>query len=266
MNSADPIVAVFGAYSNRIAVALLVFARVLPAVSLCPLLGGMRIPQRARIGIGLAISAFILPLSPSAVSPTPGALNILIIKEILIGTVIGFVASLAFQAALSAGRIVDLARGTNEASLLVPQIEAQAFPLADLQFQLAIVYALATGLHLLFVQTLVMSFVAIPLGVLPRGASLAEAVDRLAGLSGQVVALGLLLAAPAVVVLFLVDVTLGIINRFSPQLPVFFMAMPIKAAVGILVVALGLGLGVTVIARAFIDNVHVLDRLLLFLR
>jgi len=52
----------------------------------------------------------------------------------------------------------------------------------------------------------------------------------------------LVLAGPAVIAMFLSEFGLALVGRFAPNLQVFFMAMPIKSAVGILVLVLSMGL------------------------
>ena len=50
--------------------------------------------------------------------------------------------------------------------------------------------------------------------------------------------LTVLLAAPVIIALFVSDFGLGLVNRFSPQLNVFFLSMPIKSAVAMFVLLL----------------------------
>ncbi|MNL71828.1 flagellar biosynthesis protein FliR [compost metagenome] len=48
----------------------------------------------------------------------------------------------------------------------------------------------------------------------------------------------MLYAAPAVIAMFLAEVGLALVSRFAPQLQVFFLAMPIKSALALLVLVL----------------------------
>ena len=52
----------------------------------------------------------------------------------------------------------------------------------------------------------------------------------------------LLIAAPIAVACLLVDISLGLINRFSPQLNAYVLAMPIKSGLAALLLCLYLGL------------------------
>ena len=59
-------------------------------------------------------------------------------------------------------------------------------------------------------------------------------------MTAAVFTIGLQLAAPALIALLLTDLFFGIINRVAPQVNVFFLSMPVKMLVGILVVLIAL--------------------------
>jgi flagellar biosynthesis protein FliR len=61
----------------------------------------------------------------------------------------------------------------------------------------------------------------------------------------------LALAAPAVVALFVTDLVLGAIARMAPQIPVYFVGMPLKAMAGVGIVLIGLGGIETALSGAF---------------
>jgi type III secretion protein T len=51
----------------------------------------------------------------------------------------------------------------------------------------------------------------------------------------------LLLAAPVLLAMFLAELGLASVSRFAPQLQVFFLAMPIKSALGLFVLVVYAG-------------------------
>jgi flagellar biosynthetic protein FliR len=57
---------------------------------------------------------------------------------------------------------------------------------------------------------------------------------------GVVFAYGLMVVAPAVIILLLLDVGLAIAARTMPQMNIFIVAMPLKVAVGLLMLAISL--------------------------
>ena len=61
-------------------------------------------------------------------------------------------------------------------------------------------------------------------------------------LTGAVLAIGVQLAAPAMIALLLTDLLFGLINRVAPQINVFFLGLPVKMVMGLLVVLASLQL------------------------
>ena len=62
-----------------------------------------------------------------------------------------------------------------------------------------------------------------------------------AAASAKLIAAGLALAAPVLVAVWLTDVTLGLVARAAPQIPVYFVGLPLKGLLAVGVVLLGLG-------------------------
>jgi type III secretion protein T len=54
----------------------------------------------------------------------------------------------------------------------------------------------------------------------------------------KIVLIAVLLSSPAIVAMFLAEMGLALVSRFVPQLQVFFLAMPIKSALAVLVLML----------------------------
>jgi flagellar biosynthesis protein FliR len=76
----------------------------------------------------------------------------------------------------------------------------------------------------------------------PTGAMPAAALVNTTFLKMAVSLFGIMVkvVAPAILVLVMVDVVLGVANRMAPQLDVFFVGLGLKPALGLLVVALSL--------------------------
>ena len=74
---------------------------------------------------------------------------------------------------------------------------------------------------------------------MPRSAIGAQATPQLVGLLGELFLVAIQLAAPAVIVLFLLDFTLGVLNRAAPQMEMFFFSMTVKGSLGLLMILVG---------------------------
>jgi type III secretion protein T len=68
---------------------------------------------------------------------------------------------------------------------------------------------------------------------------------------GSMMSMAFMLAAPALILMSLIDLALGVMNRYAPQLNVLPIAMAIKAWISSLILLLGLTVFITVIVQSF---------------
>jgi type III secretion protein T len=68
-----------------------------------------------------------------------------------------------------------------------------------------------------------------------------DAAKTLLAQLDRLMALGIVLSAPVILVMFLAELGLALISRFAPQLQVFFLAMPIKSGVAVFMLTIYIG-------------------------
>lgn len=219
---------------------LLALLRWVAIVQISPFLGGRLVPGSVKIGLALVFAWFTVP-ALSQQLPVPLAMGPLrfwlsALNEIAIGLLLGFGSSLVFFAAGMGGQFLDSVRGTLTATVLVPQLQVQSSLLGDLYFQLFVVLYVVAGGHLFFLSAVMDSYKLFPPGAgLPATALLHASFLKMAL---AMFVLMVKVVAPALVVLLLADIVLGVANRVASQLDVFFLGLALKPAVGLLVVAL----------------------------
>lgn len=155
-------------------------------------------------------------------------------KEAFIGFVMGCILSVPFWAFESLGFFIDNQRGASIASTLNPLTGNDSSPLGLIFNQAFIVFFLVSGGLLLVLEVLYGSFQLWPVfGWLPtlRPESMPFFIEQLF----RMVGLALLLAAPGMVAMLLAEIGLALVSLVVPQLQVFFLAMPIKSALVLLV-------------------------------
>jgi len=247
----DTILRTFGAGQSSQAFLVLLglaFARLLTFLSIVPFFGGAAVSGRVKVATAASFVIIVFPTLTAGLPPGgrlpfgPIGFVALIIKEVFIGFTLGFVASLVFESIQMAGRIIDVQRGAALAELFAPQLQAPVSELGQFKLQLAIVLFLTTGAHRIFIAAMLRSFETIPALGVPKVAGLTPVVPVIVELSGDVIAIAVGLAAPGIVVLLMTDALFGVINRVAPQINVFFLSLPVKMAVGVLIVFLALPL------------------------
>lgn len=208
------------------------FLRIGGMVMTAPLLGAPAVSPRIRLMLALLLTLVLAPLLPQP--PLAGLFSgpwwLQILREILIGTAMGFVLQLVMEAAMLAGELVSYGMGLGFAQLADPLHGAAAPMLGQFYQVTALLLFLSFGGLLRVVQLLADSFQAAPLGGAMPDAGLLRAVAEFGGLC---FAGGLRIALPAVIALLLVNLGFGVMNRSAPALNALSIGFPLSLIVGL---------------------------------
>lgn len=211
---------------------------VLPVLAKQTLGGGL-----VRNGVACSLALFAYPIVAGSLPPALGALDIalLIGKEVLLGLLIGFVATIPFWAMEATGFIIDNQRGAALASTLNPSLGSQTSPTGLLLTQTLITLFFSGGAFLALVGSLFRSYASWPVSsFFPQFGS--QWVAFFYAQFSQMLMLCALFAAPLLIAMFLAEFGLALVSRFAPSLNVFILAMPIKSLVASLLLVLYLGI------------------------
>ena len=235
------------AVSEVLAVGGLVAARVGPLTVLAPWLSLKRTPPLVRAALVLALTLALTPLALPQAREAVGAMAGLpygaaVLREVLVGTLFAVATALPFYALDWAGRLTDTWRGASMSEVIAPNTGERTSPLGDLHMMLGIALFLTLGGHRLALAAFAEGLRVAPVGT----GSLAPRVQALAlgaaQLTGSALAFALAIAAPAAAAIVAVEVSLGLLARSAPQVPVFFAGMPLRAATGLAAALLAISL------------------------
>lgn len=212
--------------------------RVLGVIAIAPILGHQSVPSRVKLGLGILITLVIMPALPPM--PVFDILSIkglfLLVQQLIIGLAIGFSMRLVFAAIEFAGYMIGMAMGLGFATFFDPQTRGQSTAISQFLLILGMLIFLSLDGHLLFITTLVQSFVTMPIG--ESGVSIDAMKIALWG--ETIFSAGLLLAMPVIAALLVTNMALGILTRTAPQLNLFGIGFPITISIGFIVLALSL--------------------------
>jgi flagellar biosynthetic protein FliR len=161
----------------------------------------------------------------------------LAVREVLFGLILGLLFQIIFLGVQFAGGLIDYQIGFALVNVVDPYTSTNIPILAQTKMLLATLIFLMINGHHVLLQGLFESFRLVPLGKVSFQAPLLADIVHF---SGRAFAIGLKLAAPVVVTLFITDVCMGIVARTMPQMNVFIVGFPLKIGVGLFVVALSL--------------------------
>ncbi|MBC7990210.1 MAG: flagellar biosynthetic protein FliR, partial [Luteimonas sp.] len=112
---------------------------------------------------------------------------------------------------------------------------------------------MASGAFLVFLDLLLSSYVMWPVTSYVPNLQ-AGGLHLFIGQFSYLMTALVVLAAPAMVVLLLVDLSFGLVNRYAPQLNVFALTMPIKAWLATAMLLLMLGVYIEIVLDRLGDN------------
>lgn len=218
-------------------------ARCLPLVWLVPAFGGPRVSLQLRLAFGGALSVLCLPILAAHVPDTVGPVPVLlVVREVLVGGVMGFVCACWFRAAEAAGGVFDALCGFDFSAAGLEGKQGTHGAMSGVMLLFAIVVFLEIGGVGQVMLAVARSYEAIPVSA-PVSIAASGRVAALSAIasSGKLIEAALGLSAPVVVALILADLVLGAVGRASPQLLIHVGGVPLKALLGIGLLLFGFG-------------------------
>jgi len=214
---------------------MLLMFRILPIVFITPFLGGKLVPATTKMGISFALAFLLWPAVVGTVTTPMATVSAvvfipLMLKELFIGYVIGFVGAEMFYAMEIGGRVLDVMRGSNMAEVQVPELGFRASPIGLFLFQILLIVFIGVGGHRLFLGAFIESYALVRIDQFPAlSGGFFELVDAIMRYTASLFAIAFALVFPGIFATFMTDVVFGMLNRIAPQLNAYFMAMGVKA-------------------------------------
>ncbi len=215
---------------------VLIFLRIGGLMFALPVFGDQPTPVHVRVLMSLALSIGIYPVVPAAwgigIDLSVLGIGMIVVRELFIGLLLGYVARLIFDAIVLAAGLVGYQMGFGTAELLMPGFDQQINAFSALHRMLMLLIFLCLNLHHVYLKTIAQTFALISAGAASISADLGTNVLRF---TSTIFVSSMELAAPIVVALLFTMTALGLLARTVPQMNVFVMSFPISFAIGLLV-------------------------------
>ena len=226
-------------YTVWVPTLILVIFRVAGIFLTAPMLSSPVIPPfvKAAISIIVGLAATARLAAPVPMPATWVALVLGVGREMLIGGVLGYAASLLFVGVNIAGQHMGQQMGIGLANVYNPQAESTTGVLAAALNMVALVIFLTIGGHRLMLSGLMDTFATVPL----MGFAVSEGIlEILVYLLAASFALAVKVAAPVLVTLMLSSVAMGLIQRAMPQFNILSAGFQIRVMVSLIILAVSL--------------------------
>lgn len=228
-------------------------ARVAAMFAVIPVFSGAQLPPQMRVGVAVMFSMLTYPIVKDYIpveTLTPIDLGLIVVAEVILGLLVGFMAQLVFMAAEFAGSIIGYQMGFAAANVFDPTTQQQVALVSQFQGILAILLFLSLDVHHLFLEALVASFEMLPPGSIDLSSG---AIPMMIDVLNHSFVLSLRLVAPILALLMLSSLTLGIMARVFPQLNVFLLSFPLNIGISFIVMGLTLGVFASILQGEFLS-------------
>jgi flagellar biosynthetic protein FliR len=231
--------------------AFLAFCRIGACFMIMPGLSSMRVPMQVRLFVAIAATFALLghlwdSLLPFASRETP-VLAGLVVSELMTGALIGVMTRLYVLALQFIGSTIAMMAGFGgSVAPAIEEMEPQA-AVANLITFSALMLLFILDFHHEIIKALVASYRVAPPNLLfnPQSA-LTDIVDTVSQSFLVMIQLG----SPFIAYGILVNLAIGVINKLTPQIPIYFISLPFVLVGGLLL----LYLAIPSLLRLFADG------------
>ncbi len=232
---------------NNTQLYMLIVVRIIGFLVFTPVIGGSTVPAMVRVGFAMVLAAIIFTsvnITVVVYSENILTYSLIILKEFIIGLLIGYVTYLLFNAVFLAGQLSDQQMGFSMANVLDPLSNTQVPITGNIYYLSLSAIFIANRGHHMMITALFYSYEMLPIG----GANLisnGSLTSIIVELMSKFFSLGLLIAIPIIAVVLTMEVALGVLVRAVPKVNVFSIGMPLKSLAGLI--------GLWIVAPSFLQ-------------
>lgn len=226
-------------WSQFLIAAVLVMIRLSGLMVFAPIFSSQAIPPQVKLGFVMALTVLLAPVAATQ-SSGPVTLGLASVAgELGVGFIFGFSLRMLSEMIVFAGQLLGFQMSFSLVNVLDPNSSVETPVLSQMLSLIGILVLFSAGLDRTLLAAVMRSFVIVPAGqaLIPGRTGV-----MLIGMVGGVFLAAVQLAAPVLAATMMVDITVALMGRLSPQLPVLFVGLPLKTLVGYVVLIASLGI------------------------
>ncbi|MDO5095072.1 MAG: flagellar biosynthetic protein FliR [Peptostreptococcaceae bacterium] len=213
----------------------LISMRVSGFVLVNPIFGRRGIPNLVKAGLIMGLSIFLFTMPHQETIEVGSLLEyvVLLLKEFVLGYLIGFIVSLFQYIIVLAGGIIDFQMGLSMATIYDMQSNSSiALSATILNIMFMLIFFVMDGHHALF-QLLIDLRKIVPYGTLSLSA---DASAHILKLFAECTLLGVQLAFPVIALELVGEAGVGILMKTIPQINIFAVNIQTKILIGLIAI------------------------------
>ena len=218
---------------------LLVLARISGFVFTAPFFGVPYIPRNLKIGFCIFITilmSYVLPYNSIEYVGVIGFAS-LIIKEIIVGILIGYMANICTYILNFSGQLMDMEIGFSMVNEMNPVANIQSTITANLYTYLVMLMLIVTNMHHQILKAFIYAFEIIPIGKVKFKGNIYFIMLKFIS---EYFIIGFRIILPIFASMLVINVVLGILAKVAPQMNMFVIGMQLKVFVGLFILTIAI--------------------------
>ncbi len=213
---------------------LLPLTRIAAMLGVMAGIGSKTTPMRIKTALAVFLTLMVVPVLPPSdfTNLFSFQMVLMVVQQMLIGIIIGFISMLMLNTFVLAGQIVAMQTGLGFASMVDPVNGLNVPAVGQFYLILATLLFWALDGHLVLIKMVVHSFIALP--VTYQWLDVVH-YQNIANWGGWMFSTAMVLSLPPMTAMLLINMTFGILTRAAPQLNVFTIGFPITMISGLLI-------------------------------
>jgi len=219
--------------TSKFLIGTLIFIRILGVFSAAPFFKATAIIPQVKIFLAALIAISVTSAfweDQPVIEFHLWYVTLLVMKEFLLGLIIGFAAHAVFFAARFAGGVIDIEMGYQTAVLFDPSNTTPTL-VGEFKDMIALMLFLVLNGHHHIIEAAYVSVRAVPLTTFAMTEATAALLAKYAV---TVFILAIKISAPILVALFCTNLALALLARIAPQTNIFILSFQVKVAVGLI--------------------------------
>lgn len=216
---------------------LLILMRIASFVYVAPFFNTANTPRMVKIGFAFFVSVIVVEIYPDVTYEYTGVIGYagLVLKEAVVGLLLGAVCNFTMQIIHFAGRFIDMDIGLSMASVMDPTNNTQNGIVGSIYYYMVLLILISSGLHRYLISAIVETFRHIPVGQMTVNMSLYSTVIDF---MSQFLVIGFRISLPIFASMLLLNAVLAIMAKVAPHMNMFVVGMQLKIIGGLCVLLL----------------------------
>lgn len=225
---------------------LAILVRIMGAMAFAPIFGNLTVTRRVRLWISIAIAFVMFTTNPYEPLNYTSFLEytILLLKELVVGVSLGFVANITLTIINMAGQFIDREMGFSMVSNFDQTFNTNTTITAEFYSMLVMIIMLVSNMHYYILSALSDSFVLIPIGNVKIDSG--TIYDTMIQYMMSYFVIALRISLPILIAIMLLNVVLGVLAKTAPQMSMFVIGIQLKIFTGF---------GILIVTIPFLRNI-----------